>query len=685
VNLKATIESRIAEALAAAGAGERPPALVAPASRAEFGDYQANGVMAAAKRLKRGPRELAEAVAAAAKLDDLAEKVEVAGPGFVNVTLKREFLERQLAAAAGDERLGVVKPAAAETVVVDYSGPNLAKEMHVGHLRSTIIGDALARVLKFIAGEPLEARERVIPQNHVGDWGTQFGVVILGLWHICMARRRKSRGQPYYIDQELPKLREGAQANQVRDLIVRIRDRHEEDWRADSRREKGDGEVVFGPFLDAWTQGKTEVSFDELQTAYHYVTLVTDFAVSLGIDLETRPLEGEERATARMSYGALCSRIARWVQMRGKGAAGQESRAHKRALEVSLKHAEEVYGRLSVLLRRHDVRGESAYNDDLPNVLKDLDAARLLAESEGAKGVFLDDFRNKDNEPAFVILQKSDGGYLYATTDLAAIRYRVGTLNADRVLYVVDSRQAEHFAKVFKIAEKARWDVKADGGKARLEHVAFGMMLGEGRTPFRTREGGTVKLTDLLDEAESRALDLVRRKADERGEQLDEETLKRIAEAVGIGAVKYADLSQNPASDYVFSWDKMLSLEGNTAPYMQYAYARIRSIFRRAGEESAFRHAESAIALSEPGERALGLKLLQFPETVETVAADCLPSAMCSYLFDLAGAFMGFYETCPVLKSDEPLRSSRLALCDLTARVIERGLDLLGIRVVDRM
>jgi arginyl-tRNA synthetase len=373
-------------------------------------------------------------------------------------------------------------------------------------------------------------------------------------------------------------------------------------------------------------------------------------------------------------------------------------------------------------------RGESSYNADLPNVVADLDKAGLLATSEGAKGVFLKEFTNKENEPAFVIVQKTDGGYLYATTDLAAIRFRVQTLGANRILYVTDSRQTQHFAQIFAIARKAGFAERhghpahADdrdsymgetltpqninmGGtpmpQVSLEHVPFGMMLGTDGRPFKTREGTAVKLMDLLDEAEKRAADLVRQK----NPDLDDAGVKEIARVVGIGALKYADLSQNRASDYVFSWDKMLSLEGNTAPYMQYAYARIRSIFRKQEEKSPARQGgvdlprgtapepepESRagrpchVSIAEPAERSLAVKLLQFPETVQSVAEACLPNVLCAYLYDLAGAFMGFYENCPVLKADEPTRSSRLALCDLTARVIRKGLELLGIETLEKM
>ena len=581
MNLRRELEGRFRQALAAAGAPDGAAALVMPAGRPEFGDYQVNGVMAAAKLLRTSPRSLADKVAAAAEVTDLAEALEVAGPGFINVTLRAEFLARGLSAAlADDETLGVaaVAPEARRTVVVDYSAPNLAKEMHVGHLRSTIIGDALGRTLEFLG-------HRVIRQNHVGDWGTQFGMLACYLDHVS-ARRG------------------GAQDMQI-------------------------------PDLEAFYRGAKEL-----------------------FDADPEFADSSRRYVVRLQSG------------------DEHVTSDWRAIvENSLAHCRRVYERLGVGLRPEDVRGESAYNDDLPNVLADLDRAGLLTESRGAQCVFLDEFRGTDGQPLPLIVRKSDEGYLYATTDLAAIRWRVRRLRADRVLYVVDSRQALHFRMVFAAARKAGFAPPAFS----LEHVGFGMMLGSDRRPFATREGGTVKLTDLLDEAVRRARDVVDRKSPD----LPDEQGSRIAEAVGIGAVKYADLCQNRASDYVFNWDKMLALDGNTAPYMQYAYARVRSIFRKGGLDEDRVPAE--VAVVAPAERTLALKLVQFGEAVEAVAADCYPHLLCAYLYDLAGAFMGFYETCPVLQADRPSRTSRLAMCLLTARTIQRGLSLLGIDTIERM
>jgi len=551
--------------------------MVGPSSRPEFGDYQVNGVMAVAKQLKTSPRKLAEKVLAAAELSDLAERAEVAGPGFINISLADRWLERRLAETAGDDRLGVERPAKPQTVVVDYSSPNLAKEMHAGHLRSTIIGDAICRTLEFLG-------HLVIRQNHVGDWGTQFGMLLA------------------YLD----------------------------------RLEREDSDKA------AETLGDLEEFYRQAKQLF---------------DADAEFADAARRYVVRLQSGDEGCR-----------------RSWQRFLEESLRHCQEIYDRLGVSLKPGDVRGESAYNDDLPKVLEDLEAAGLLTDSRGAKCVFLEEFRGNGGEPLPVIVQKSDGGYLYATTDLAAMRYRVRQLHADRILYVTDARQHLHFAQVFAVARKAGFVPES----VSLEHVAFGMMLGTDNKPFKTREGGTVKLADLLDEAERRAFELV----SEKNPDLSERQRREIARVVGIGAVKYADLSQNRTSDYVFSFEKMLSLEGNTAPYMQYAYARIRSIFRKGRAEPA---CGGTIRLSEPAERTLGVKLLQFPETVEAVAADCLPSVLCAYLYSLAGAFMSFYESCPVLQSPEPLRTSRLALCELTARTIRKGLELLGIETLQQM
>jgi arginyl-tRNA synthetase len=573
MNIRRLIEHRVRAAMVACGAAEGTPAMVMPAGKPQFGDYQANGIMAAAKGLKTNPRQLAQQVIAHDSLADVAEKVEVAGPGFINIFLRGDWLDEQLAAMTIDERLGVEK-AWPQTVVVDYSGPNLAKEMHVGHLRSTIIGDALARVLEFLG-------HQVIRQNHVGDWGTQFGMLIA-----------------------------------------------------------------------------------------HMQTSDADADASLA-DLEEFYRQAKKRFDDESDFADL----SRQYVVRLQGGDAKVLEAWRKFVSISMRHCQEVYDRLGVSLGAENVRGESAYNDDLAGVVAELDKAGLLRESQGAKVVFLEQFTGKDDEPLPLIVQKSDGGYLYATTDLAAIRYRAGELGADRVLYVTDSRQSLHFAQVFAVAKAAG----LVGDDVSLEHIAFGTMLGPDGKPFKTRTGGTVKLVDLIDQARQRALALV----SEKNPDLAEDQQADIAQAVGVGAVKYADLAQNRSSDYVFSFDRMLSLEGNTAPYMQYAYARVRSIFRK-GAEAAGKPGD--IHVLHEAERALGVKLLQLQEALETVAIECLPNVLCGYLYDLAGAFMVFYENCPVLKADsDAARASRLALCQLTADVIRRGLGLLGIETIEQM
>lgn len=602
MNIRAELERRISQALTdAAGTAAPLPALVGPAANARFGDYQANGVMAAAKAARANPRELAAKVVEALDLADLAEKVEIAGPGFLNITLSRAFLERQSARAAADDHLDVAPADAPQTVVVDYSGPNLAKEMHVGHLRSTIIGDALANTLEFLG-------HTVRRQNHVGDWGTQFGMLAAYMGRI-----------------------DKADAGRL-DAITRT--------------------VRINDLEEFYREAKQLFDKDEefRRQAREYV-----FKLQSG--------DPHDRTVSKIRQD--------WEHFR----------------KLSLDRCAEVYQKLGINLCRYEnppdsverpliVRGESAYNDDLPEVVEELASKGLLTESQGAQCVFLEQFKGKDGEPLPVIVRKSDGGYLYATTDLAALRYRANVLGADRILYVTDARQALHFAQVFAVARQAGFV----GAGVSLEHVPFGVMLGPDGRPFKTREGGTVKLMDLLTEAEQRAAAVVA----EKNPDLPDAQRQAIARTVGIGAVKYADLSMDRTSDYKFSWEKMLSFQGNTAPYMQYAYARIRSIFRK-GEQEAGDVAAAAIVLAEPAERELARKLLGLEETLAAVASDGKPNALTGYLYDLATAFTAFYEGCPVLKADPATRASRLRLCDLTARTIKLGLGLLGIEVIEQM
>jgi arginyl-tRNA synthetase len=569
VNVRRTLTDRFAQAFEAVVGSQAPP-LVQPAGRPEFGDYQANGAMAAAKALKRNPRELAEAIVATVRIDDMADRLEVAGPGFINIHLSAELLTSVLAQAAVEP---VAEP---QRVVVDYSSPNLAKEMHVGHLRSTIIGDAIARILESLG-------HQVVRQNHVGDWGTQFGMLL------------------QYLEE-----------------------------------------------IGASSDASSELA--DLETFYR--------AAKNRFDTDPAFAEDARNKVVGLQSGDADTR-AQW----------------QRFIRISLSHCQSTYDRLGVSLTMGDVMAESAYNDDLPAVVADLEAQGLIEISDGAKCVFLDEFTGKDGKRLPLIVQKSDGGYLYATTDLAAIRYRSRTLQADRSLYLTDARQALHFRQVFAVARRAGFA----GNRLSLEHEPFGNMLGPDGRPFRTRDGGVVKLNDLLDEAVARSYQLV----GEKNPDLDETERRDIADAVGIGAVKYADLSKNRTSDYIFDWDLMLSFDGNTAPYLQYAYSRIRSLFRRGGIDPD--SATGAIHLTESEERTLAVVLARFQEVLEQVVEEGYPHYLCAWLYDLASAFMRFYEACPILAANEPARGARLALCGVTAERLRLGLNVLGIRTVERM
>ncbi len=545
--------------------------------RSSHADYQANAAMALAKRLGRPPREVAAAIVGALQLGGICRKVEIAGPGFVNLTLEDAYLTRELADTAGGGRLGIAPAAQPETVIVDYSGPNAAKEMHVGHLRSTIIGDALARVLEALG-------HRVIRQNHLGDWGTPFGMLIEHMLDLGEAA----------ASQELS----------VGDLDAFYR----------QARAKFDGDPAFA--------------------------------------------ERSRRRVVRLQGGDEQT-LGLWRQL----------------VRESTRYFESVYRRLGVTLTEADFAGESFYNPMLVDVLAELGQKGLARESEGALCVFPAGFTGKGGEPLPLIVRKQDGGYGYATTDLAAIRHRLTTVSARRLIYVVGAPQSQHFAMVFATAREAGWLRPP----ARAEHVAFGSVLGADKKMFKTRSGDTVKLSDLLDEAVERATKVVR----EKNPELDVEAAGAVARAVGVGAVKYADLSSDRIKDYVFDWDRMLAFEGNTAPYLMYAHARIRSIFRKAGVESP---RGAGIALGEPAERALALELLRFGAVLEDVAATLEPHRLCVYLFELAGSFTTFYERCPVLRAEtDEVRRSRLALCDLTAEVLAKGLGLLGIEAPERM
>lgn len=577
MNIQALLSEKVSQALIAAGAPADCEPQVRQSAKVQFGDYQANGVMAVAKKLGMAPRQLAEQVLSHLDLNGIANKVEIAGPGFINIFLDPAFLADNVNRALQSERLGVTKPQA-QTIVVDYSAPNVAKEMHVGHLRSTIIGDATVRTLEFLG-------HKVIRANHVGDWGTQFGMLIA------------------YLEKQ---------------------------------QQENAGEMALADLEGFYREAKKHYDEDEAfaERARSYVV----------------KLQGGDQYFLQM-----------W----------------RKLVDITMSQNQITYDRLNVTLTRDDVMGESLYNPMLPGIVADLKAKGLAVESEGATVVFLDEYKNKEGEPMGVIIQKKDGGYLYTTTDIACAKYRYETLHADRVLYYIDSRQHQHLMQAWTIVRKAGYVPDS----VPLEHHMFGMMLGKDGKPFKTRAGGTVKLADLLDEALERA----RRLVAEKNPDMSADELENLAKVVGIGAVKYADLSKNRTTDYVFDWDNMLAFEGNTAPYMQYAYTRVLSVFRKAGiDENAMN--DAPVVIAEDREAQLAARLLQFEETLSVVAREGTPHVMCAYLYDLAGLFSGFYEHCPILSAEsEETRNSRLKLALLTAKTLKLGLDTLGIETVERM
>lgn len=599
------LEDRISAAMAAAIGQGNCTAQVRPSTDPRFGDYQVNGVMPLAKQLKTNPRKLAEQIVAKLDISDICEKPEVAGPGFINLRLKPDCVAKNLLEInKSADRLGVEKADKPKSIVVDFSGPNIAKQMHVGHLRSTIIGDCICRLLE------LEGH-RVIRQNHIGDWGTQFGMLLVHLHEM----RQKKVG-----------VFEGIGRVHISDLEQFYREAKEE----------FDNDPVFADAARKQVVNLQKHDEYALQLWKHIVT-------------------------------------------------------------ESQNHYQLIYSELGVNLHKENERGESFYAEMLPSVVQELKNKKLAVESEGAVCVFPEGFKDKEGKALPVIIQKSDGAYLYATTDLAAIRYRVGELKADRIIYVTDARQQLHFDMVFAVARMAGWDVRqtTDDGrqttddkkqKTEFVHVTFGSVLGENGKPLKTREGENVKLKELLDEAVKRAKAIV----EEKNPDLPADKKEQIAKAVGIGAVKYADYSNNRESDYVFSFDKMLAMEGNTAPYMQYAYARIKSIERKAQTKNVPIEKELAgikkLSIGEPAELDLAKHLVRYGEAIEAAAVDYRPNYLTSYLYELAQKFSVFYANCPVLDAGPDKRPTRLLLCDLTAKTIKHGLsELLGIEVVEQM
>ena len=577
MNIQSILSEKIKQAMIAAGADAQCEALVRQSGKVQFGDYQANGIMPAAKKLGLNPREFAQSVLDKAELQDIAEKTEIAGPGFINIFLKDTWLADNINRAVQDPKLGVHNPEK-QTVVVDYSSPNVAKEMHVGHLRSTIIGDAVVRTLEFLGNH-------VIRANHVGDWGTQFGMLIAYL---------EKMENEHASEMELSDL----------EAFYRAAKKHY------------DEDPVFA------------------EKARNYV-----------VKLQS----GDE----------YCRTM--WQKL----------------VKITMQQNQHNYDRLNVTLTDKDVMGESLYNPMLPGIVEDLKKQGLAVEDDGALVVYLDEFKNKDGDPMGVIVQKKDGGFLYTTTDIAAAKYRYETLKAQRALVFSDTRQSQHMQQAWLITRKAGYVPDS----FQLEHKNFGMMLGKDGKPFKTRSGDTVKLADLLDEAIERAGVLISQKST----ALSEQEKADVIEAVGVGSVKYADLSKNRTTDYVFDWDNMLSFEGNTAPYMQYAYTRIRSIFNRS--QIALSEVEQAkLSITDEKERALAIKLLQFEEAVQVVGKEGTPHVLCAYLYELAGVFSSFYEHCPILNNDDQqVKLSRLKLALLTERTLKQGLDLLGIKTVEKM
>lgn len=572
-HLEELLGQRLAAGFAAVAGESVDPVL----RRSQRADFQANGALALGRRLGRDPRQIADEVLRNTRLEDLCATAEVAGPGYINLVVDNRLLGRLLAAMAPDARLGVPITASPETVVVDYSAPNTAKEMHVGHLRSTIIGDAAVRLLEWLG-------HTIVRENHVGDWGTPFGMLIEHLLDV--------------------------------------------------------GEA----------EASHELSVGDLDGFYKAARRKFDHDPGF-----------QERARRR-------------VVLLQRGDA-ETRRLWERLSEQSMQYFMTVYDRLGVRLTKADFVGESYYNDQLESVVDELDQLGLLRESEGAECVFPKGFTNRDGEPLPLIVRKRDGGFGYAATDLATIRHRVRDLGATRLLYVVGLPQQQYLAMLFEAAREAGWLTPP----VRAEHVGFGSVLGTDGKLLRSRAGRAVKLIDLLDEAVARAAAAVA----ERNPSLDEQTRSEVAQAVGIGAVKYADLSTDRTKDYVFDYDRMLAFDGKTGPYLQYAHTRIRSIFRRAGIDAP--GVAGAVTVSEPAERDLALELLQFGEVLEGVAKSLEFHRLANYLYELSTVFTAFYESCPVLRAEGEVRQSRLVLCDLSARVLALGLGLLGITAPDQM
>ena len=604
------LEDRISAAMAAVTGRRDFPAIVRPSTDPKFGDYQANGVMALAKEMKTAPRKLAEEVVKNLDVSDICEPPEVAGPGFINLRLRPDFLADRLLEINADSEgcLGIEKTAKPKTIVVDFSGPNIAKQMHVGHLRSTIIGDCICRTLEFLG-------HKVIRQNHIGDWGLQMGMVVQAIHTECSNLTMKDK------------------------YLMSLLGDNSTEWENESLK-------------------RLNLNLEQLESLY----VKANKALATGHPTFEKDMRGVLFGLQHGEQGCLNS----WSKAR----------------DITLEECQQIYNQLGVQLGKKDIRGESFYKDMLPVVVSNLQKEHIAEKSDGAVCVFPEGFENKEGQPLPFIIQKSDGAYLYATTDLAALRYRVNELKANAIIYVTDARQKLHFEMLFAVAKMAKW-VSDD---IELSHVMFGSVLGEDGAPLKTRSGENVKLKELLDEAVERAMTIVK----EKNPKLSNEDKKKIAQAVGIGAVKYADYSNSRTSDYVFSFDKMLAMDGNTAPYMQYAYARIKSIERKGQYRGVNVKAERSEVekpnLTEPSELDLAKRIVRYGETIEAAVADYRPNYLTAYLYELAQKFSAFYTNCPVLDGGPDKRPTRLLLCDLTAKTIKHGLsELLGIEVVEQM
>jgi arginyl-tRNA synthetase len=656
MNVLALLKQRFEPALASVAVDRAQlPELVAmirPAQDPRFGDYQANFAMPLGKQLGRPPREVATQIAAAAVLDDLCHPAEIAGPGFINLKLRDDWLPVQLNQAVADERLGIAPVARPRTYVIDFSSPNVAKPMHVGHIRSTVIGDALCRTLRFLG-------HYVTSDNHLGDWGTQFGMIIYGYKHFADAAAFRANpvaelSRLYKLVHKLVDYRESLAALPA--ARQRLAERQAEIERLKSQPKTGDkaADKKLGQTLSRTQTQAGELEEEIESLAKRMLAVDSDPALATLAAEHANIEEAVLAETAKLHAGDV-ENLRLW----------HEFLPHCRD-EIA-----RVYGRLNVRFD-HEL-GESFYHDRLAGVVADLRAKGLAQESQGATCVFIEGF------DAPMIVQKKDGAYLYSTTDLATIQYRVKEWQPDTILYVVDHRQSDHFDKLFAVAR--RWGYS----NLELQHIKFGTVMGSDGKPFKTREGAAAGLESLLDEAVSRAAAVVAE--NDAGGRLPPDERREIAEVVGIGALKYADLSQNRTSDYTFSYDKMLLMNGNTATYMQYSYARVRSIFAKGGVDVAsLRRSGSRITLSHSAERALAIQILRLAEALDLTAADSMPHHLTVYLFDLGKAYSTFFENCPVLKAEaDSLRTSRLLLCDLTARTIKLGLELLGIRVLEKM